>query len=103
MSGGSLKYSVRVVGIGVGLLTLLAGTYLPAAPPANPVKAVFHLNEDDPKEIAAGLRNIDNILTETAGAAEIIVVAHGEAVKEFLRDSPRRCWLRSQSFRRPGG
>ncbi len=83
-----MKSLSRIVGVGVVLLPLLAGASLRAAPPGDPVKAVFHLNEDDPKEIAAGLRNIENILTETAGAAEIVVVAHGEAVKEFLRDSP---------------
>lgn len=50
------------------------------------VKAVVHINFDDPQRQGHGLTNVANILDELGDAARIEVITHGPGVSLVVQD-----------------
>lgn len=50
------------------------------------LKAVIHINFSDSDRQKHGLKNASNILKEVEGAAEIVVVCHGEGIGLLVKE-----------------
>lgn len=53
------------------------------------LKAVVHINFADAERQKHGLKNVTNILKETKGQAEIVVVCHGAGIELLVAEKSR--------------
>lgn len=53
------------------------------------LKVVVHVNFSDSDRQKHGLKNVGNILKEVKGAAEVVVVCHGEGISLLVKEKSR--------------